>query len=421
MSYSKLSGAYIKEDFVNNQELRSNLNPAYCLTVEKSTSAPYLKPCDDTISQKFTYDPNTQQIKSISNNYCLNTSGSANGTQVIRVTCDSTQTQAGQKWMYDAPSKSIVSLIAPSRNLKSINNVIQLSTPSPTPSQVWFPSNNCTLSPSNALFSPCSATQCGTNGTQTRPKYTVTSPSSGLGNCLNQNDIETAPCSAVPCPVDCTLTPSNALFSPCSATQCGTNGTRTRPKYSVLSPSMYNGKCPNQNDVETTPCSAVPCPVDCTLSPSNALFSPCSATQCGTNGTQTRPKYIVSTPSVGLGSCPNESEEEIISCSADPCPVDCVLSPSPSTVLFSPCSATECGTTGTQTRPKYKLDSPAMYGGTCDKENEMETVNCSAVSCAPEPSPSTKTDSFIEKYKWQMVGGIVLFILLIIIILVVKK
>ena len=176
----------------------------------------------------------------------------------------------------------------------------------------------CVVSSTNK-WSDCTPNTCGTTGKQTSSSF-VEKESTYGGPCDDYGKIFERPCTNVPCSaVNCVLTPSNADWGECSATQCGTKGTRQRNKYKVDSPSMYGGTCPSEFVMESTPCSAVPCPVNCTLSPSNALFSPCSATKCGTKGTRARPKYKVKKPSMYDGACDDEFEEEEEACSAPDC------------------------------------------------------------------------------------------------------
>jgi hypothetical protein len=322
--YTKLSSAYIKEDFVNNQEIRSAVDPSYCLTFtdDKLNAEASLSKCNNSPSQKFTYQSDTEIKVSNMDNKCLAKYKDVNDNRLVLWSCDPNFPNE-RSWTYSPSTNTIKN---------NFNNVfLELSSPSTisfnktessSPSQKWFGSNDCVITPtpSDLSFSPCDATQCGTTGSRQRRKYNVVTPSAGLGSCPSEFVMESTPCSAAPCPsVNCTLSPSNADWGECSATQCGTKGTRQRNKYNVDSPSMYGGSCPSEFVMESTPCSAVPCPVNCTLSPSNALFSPCSATQCGTKGTRARPKYKVKKPSMYDGACDDEFEEEEEACSAPDC------------------------------------------------------------------------------------------------------
>ena len=372
--YTRLSSAYIKEDFVNNQEIRSEADPNYCLTVSDATKTDLvMKLCDNTPSQKFTYDTpfiitkKNGLIRSTLSNKCLDVKDAINksGQKVQLWGCDNTKWN--QVWAYDPTTKKISALTTEDMVLDinrmsglDVNNatimINALATPS-TSTQKWAGSNNCTLSPtpSDLSFSPCDATQCGTTGKRQRRKYNVSTSSAGLGSCPNEFDIESTPCSADPCPVNCTLSSSNSDWGACSASECGTTGTRQRQKYKVDSPSMYGGSCPSEYEMESTPCSADPCPVDCVLTPSKAVFSPCSSTQCGTTGKQTRHMYIVKKPS--------------------------------------------------------------MNGGSCLGQDDVETIECKNAPCAAE----IKSESFMEKNKFYLIGGGVGFMVLIVLILIIKK
>jgi hypothetical protein len=114
------------------------------------------------------------------------------------------------------------------------------------------------------------------------------------------------------------------------------------------------------------------------------------------------------------GTCPSEFEMESTPCSAVPCPVNCTLSPSGED--WGACSATQCGTKGTRQRNKYKVDSPAMYDGTCDDEFEEEEEACSAPDCATETTTSTTDEN---KKMYIIIGVVVVVILLIMLLLLI--
>jgi hypothetical protein len=391
-----------------------------------------MKLCDNTPSQKFTYfypfinDQRAGMIRSTLSDKCLDVKDAINksGQKVQLWGCDNTKWN--HFWSYDPTTKKISAFtsnnmvldINRSSGLDVNNATIMINNPA-TPStstQKWAGSNNCTLSPtpSDLSFSPCDATQCGTTGKRQRRKYNVSTSSAGLGSCPNEFDIESTPCSADPCQ-DCTLSPSNADWGECNASECGATGERRRRKYKVDSVHKYGGKCPNEFEMESTPCSADPCPVNCTLSSSNSDWGACSASECGTTGTRQRQKYKVDSPSMYGGSCPSEFEMESTPCSAVPCPVNCTLSPSKA--VFSPCSSTQCGTTGKQTRHMYIVKKPSMNGGSCLGQDDVETIECKNAPCAAE----IKSESFMEKNKFYLIGGGVGFVVLIVLILIIKK
>jgi hypothetical protein len=155
---------------------------------------------------------------------------------------------------------------------------------------------------------------------------------------------------------------------------------------------MYGGKCDNENDTEQIVCKApacpVPVPVDCVLTPSGLPYGACSATQCGTTGKQTRLKYRVERDALYGGKCLNKDEPESIVCSAPACPVpvNCVITPSKAD--WGECSVTECGQTGTRSRNKYTKDITEMNGGTCPSYwDDMEYTPCSTDACAQISTP----------------------------------
>jgi hypothetical protein len=281
--YAKLPNAYVKENFLNNQEIRSAVDPSYCLTVGSGYDNSMSK-CDNTPSQQFTYVPSTKQIKSVQNGNCLDVEGNKknSGTKIGTYKC-APSGFVNQRWVYDDKNRikqdvttenAYLDMSLPIGNTPSkIFKTVYPSPSLPTPSQVWYPSNDCILIPSESLYSPCSATQCGEEGKRSRNKYTIVTPSTGLGSCPQEGDMEEISCSAPACPVDCTYTPSDSKFGPCSATQCGKSGTQERLKYTITSPSSYGGSCSQQGDIEKIPCSAPACLVPPTPSPSTVESS----------------------------------------------------------------------------------------------------------------------------------------------------
>jgi hypothetical protein len=184
------------------------------------------------------------------------------------------RTFVNQKWVYDDKNRikqdvtstnAYLDMSLPIGNTPSkIFKTVYPSPSLPTPSQVWYPSNDCILTPSDSLYSPCSA-ECGKEGKRSRNIYKIVTPSTGLGSCPQEGDMEEISCTAPACPVNCTYTPSDTKFSPCSATECGTSGYRERLKYKITSPASNGGSCPQEGDMEEIPCYAPTCGVPSTV------------------------------------------------------------------------------------------------------------------------------------------------------------
>ena len=248
------------------------------------------------------------------------------------------------------------------------------STPCAPPS---CPATNCVGSWQSTT--PCSATQCGTNGTQTLV-YTVSSPSAYGGSCPAPAGAKmTTPCAASSCPAtNCVGSWQNQ--GTCSATQCGTSGTQ-QLVYTVSTPSAYGGSCPAPAGATmTTPCSAPACLTQNCVG-SWQPTTPCSATQCSTNGNQTF-IYTVSTPSAYGGSCPAPAGTIMTTpCATPSCPAtNCVGS----WQNQGTCSATQCGTSGTQ-QLVYTVSTPSAYGGSCPAPAGAKmTTPCAAPVCPPQ-------------------------------------
>merc|ERR1711994_969273 len=135
-------------------------------------------------------------------------------------------------------------------------------------------------------------------------------------------------CKADPCPVDCKLS-EWADDGDCDA-ECGL-GTKPRVR-KVVTDAAFGGKaCPTEEGelilTQVVGCKADPCPVDCKLS-DWADDGDCDA-ECGL-GTKPQVRKVVTKAAFGGKACPTEEGEliltQLVSCKADPCPVDCKLS-----------------------------------------------------------------------------------------------
>lgn len=114
------------------------------------------------------------------------------------------------------------------------------------------------------------------------------------------------------------------------------------------------------------------CPVqDCQVS-SWSSWSSCSAWQCGQQGSQSRSRWRVTSPSCGGAECPDTYETR--NCYAST-PVDCQLS---SWSEWSACT-TPCGASGTQHSTRHRLETEEC-GGTCTS-TFRKTRSCRELSC----------------------------------------
>ena len=173
--------------------------------------------------------------------------------------------------------------------------------------------------------------------------------------------------------------------------------------------------CLNPGELVKLGCKK-PVPIDCTLTPSDSPFSPCSTNECGVTGIRSRKKYRIASPSMYGGTCVDENLMDEIDCENSPCSVDCVLTPTPSDSPFSPCSTNECGVTGIRSRKKYRIASPSMYGGTCVDENLMESTNCvvSSENCLNKQTSNKNVFYFIG-------AGVLVVVIILILFFVMKK
>lgn len=191
---------------------------------------------------------------------------------------------------------------------------------------------------------------------------------------IKSEERKTAACN--PVPVDCQWSEWSD-YGACSANACGTSGTRTSSR-SVLTQASGGGQECTGDSVRTEACSAPACPVDCVVSPFEDSTS-CSAA-CG-GGTKTQTRTILTEASGGGLACPSDLSQTV-SCNTQDCPVDCVVS---AFGPFGDCSATACGTTGTKTQTRTVL-TPASGGGlACPALSNTQA--CSVPACPPPPPP----------------------------------
>ena len=115
------------------------------------------------------------------------------------------------------------------------------------------------------------------------------------------------------------------------------------------------------------------CPVrDCDIT-SWSYWSYCSADQCGQQGYQSRSRMIVSQPSCGGATCP-DNRYETRQCYGSTA-VDCDLS------YWSEWSActTVCGVSGMQTSSRHRITTE-QCGGSCTS-TFSKTRSCPQISC----------------------------------------
>lgn len=211
----------------------------------------------------------------------------------------------------------------------------------------------------------CSATACGTTGTQPLTRNIVIYQSNNGAACpaLTSTQACTAPA--------CVLTPVDCVYSDwvktdmCSATVCGTSGTQTFARV-ITTPSENNGAACPTNLSEVRSCSAAPCPilkpVNCEVTGWSATGT-CSATSCGTTGTQTYSRFVTTPPQNNGAACPT-TLSQTLPCAGPVCPspVDCAVGP---WGMWSDCSSSICGQSGSQTATRPVVSDAANGGVAC--------------------------------------------------------
>jgi len=213
-------------------------------------------------------------------------------------------------------------------------------------------------------WSQCSQT-CG-GGTQTRNRSVAIQAETGGAACAGAaSDMQA--CNDFFCPVDCVMG-NWSQWSQCDE-PCGP-GVQTRER-NVSVPASHGGRACS-NPVEQRNCTIGPCPVDCVMSNWTDVGS-CSAS-CG-NGQQNQTRTIQVLHLHGGASCPTELTR-LVTCSVQPCPVDCVLS---SWIDDGTCTQT-CGG-GKIKQIKSVEVAPSNGGQACDPVQE-QLVDCHTQSCS---------------------------------------
>ena len=226
-----------------------------------------------------------------------------------------------------------------------------------------------------SAWGSCSAAGCGATGTQTR---TCDNPSPGCGGSACSGP------SSRSCTANEPVDGGWSAWSACSAGACGLRGTQTRA-CTHPSPACGGSACVGASSRSCTGSDPRP--------GGWSAWSSCSAAACGASGTQTRTCSLPS-PGCGGSSCAGASSQ---SCTGS----------SPRNggwSAWSSCSATACGASGTRMRT-CSLPSPGCGGGSCSGASSQactgssprnggwsEWSSCSARACG-ESGTQTRTCS----------------------------
>ncbi|CAK8671664.1 unnamed protein product [Clavelina lepadiformis] len=206
-------------------------------------------------------------------------------------------------------------------------------------------------------FSTCLVTCDG--GTKMRSRNITKHANCGGINCSGST-MELQECNAQCCPIDCVWNIWEE-WSECSKT-CG-QGLRKRQR-TVKTASICGGVDCVDNSAQEETCNDICCPINCKWS-EWSVWSSCDR-ECG-NGTRTKSRTIDRLRACGGDACDGPTEERE-SCKGYCCPINCEVS---TWTPWSNCSA-ECGPNGTSTRARYILVSPSCGGVSCPDELTQE-------------------------------------------------
>eukprot|EP00930_Biecheleria_cincta_P099272 TRINITY_DN90909_c0_g1_i1.p1 TRINITY_DN90909_c0_g1~~TRINITY_DN90909_c0_g1_i1.p1 ORF type:complete len:1250 (-),score=93.25 TRINITY_DN90909_c0_g1_i1:232-3981(-) len=216
-------------------------------------------------------------------------------------------------------------------------------------------------------WTSCSVS-CGDNGTSVRNRA-ILQNSSSLGENCTGNASQESPCSRHPCPANCQIS-AWTDWSSCSVS-CGSGGTSERSRN--ITPAQFGGtECTENSVFQKRSCDLPICPEDCMWNDWQD-WSACSVT-CGL-GQGSRKRMIRRSAANGGRECLG-SDAQTRSCDLAICPIHCKWSDWSS---WDPCSVT-CGTGGTQNRNRT-ISVQAEFNGDPCTGNTSQEQSCSASPC----------------------------------------
>ena len=211
-------------------------------------------------------------------------------------------------------------------------------------------------------FGECSRS-CGT-GVHTKHRTVAQQPEHGGKSCPAL--AATAQCNTHSCPRDCSVS-SFGDWSACSKS-CGTSGITRRSRHIMVQVETGGAGCPSLE--QTKSCNTHVCPVDCVVG-AFSEWSSCTKT-CGT-GFHTRKRTASTATAAGGAACPLLTD--VRQCATGPCPFHCVVSAWSS---WAACSQS-CGTGGTQSRTRVVVSHAEHGGYVCPSLKSAQA--CNTVAC----------------------------------------
>ncbi|XP_076821196.1 properdin-like isoform X1 [Clavelina lepadiformis] len=231
-------------------------------------------------------------------------------------------------------------------------------------------------------YSACTATSCGTRGTQARTRNCVNEGGNNVSARFCEGEsTEVRICNAPPCLPTVAYWGQWSTYTPCSFI-CGSNGTQTRKRDCLVGETVASASLCDRNQVgdiseESRTCPGSPCPAWRVWS----SYGACSVT-CG-EGTQSRTRRCID-PAINQELNPSSCEglsTERRTCRGRPClPTGANWG---QWSLFTVCSVT-CGPGGTQTRERVcsingqNIVRPSLCPGIPSQDR-----SCNGPPCGP--------------------------------------
>lgn len=224
-----------------------------------------------------------------------------------------------------------------------------------------------------SAWDTCAASKCGTPGTQTQKRTNI--PPTNGGAACPVDTTKTQACAGTPCPQDCLVTEwANPVCTPPASSAgvtCGwTGGTATMTRTTSTKDSNGGAACPSLSLTLPSTCDGPSCPPTDCLVGGWSQYGACDVTKCGAVGKQTSTRSVTKPALNGGVVCPTLTQTK--DCTGTSCPVDCKVG---TWSDWGPCSSTTCGTPGTLTSTRSVVTPPSNGGHACPTLTATQPCN----------------------------------------------